>query len=157
MRANRRHSAKTSRCFQTAQPRLAPYDHVARRDRRHLRMVPAKLCLTNEKNARRRRRSRAHWEKSRPALRRAALGRIHRGLRHRSRACAKDRKRLWCSRRVSLEDFAEQVDAASVATTTSAHFEVGRDLLGKGKHLLIEKPIAETPAHATELAEFGGA
>jgi predicted dehydrogenase len=54
----------------------------------------------------------------------------------------------------SLENFGEQVDAASVATTTSAHFEVGRDLLGKGKHLLIEKPIAENPAHATELAEL---
>ncbi len=54
----------------------------------------------------------------------------------------------------SLQDFAEQVDAASVATTTNAHFEVGRDLLGKGKHLLIEKPIAENPLHATELAEL---
>ena len=54
----------------------------------------------------------------------------------------------------SLQDFAEQVDAASVATTTSAHFEVGYDLLGRGKHLLVEKPIAENPAHATELAEL---
>jgi predicted dehydrogenase len=54
----------------------------------------------------------------------------------------------------SLKDFGEQVDAASVATTTSAHFEVGRDLLGRGKHLLIEKPIAENPVHATELAEL---
>jgi predicted dehydrogenase len=54
----------------------------------------------------------------------------------------------------SLRDFAEQIDAASVSTTTSAHFEVGRDLLGRGKHLLIEKPIAENPAHATELAEL---
>ena len=54
----------------------------------------------------------------------------------------------------SLENFGEQVDAASVATTTSAHFDVGRDLLGRGKHLLIEKPIAENPAHATELAEL---
>lgn len=54
----------------------------------------------------------------------------------------------------SLEDFAEQVDAASVATTTSAHFEIGRDLLGRGKHLLVEKPIAENPADATELAEL---
>jgi predicted dehydrogenase len=54
----------------------------------------------------------------------------------------------------SLQDFAEQVDVASVATTTSAHFEVGRDLLGRGKHLLIEKPIAENPLHATELAEL---
>lgn len=54
----------------------------------------------------------------------------------------------------SLQDFAEQVDAASVATTTSAHFDVGRDLLGRGKHLLVEKPIAENPVQATELAEI---
>jgi predicted dehydrogenase len=54
----------------------------------------------------------------------------------------------------SLDEFADQVDAASVAATTSAHFQVGRDLLGRGKHLLIEKPIAETPAQATELAEL---
>jgi predicted dehydrogenase len=54
----------------------------------------------------------------------------------------------------SLQDFAAQVDAASVAATTSAHFEIGRDLLGDGKHLLIEKPIAENPVDATELAEL---
>lgn len=54
----------------------------------------------------------------------------------------------------SLSDFAEQVDAASIATPTNVHFEVGRELLEAGKHLLIEKPIAENPAHATELAEL---
>lgn len=54
----------------------------------------------------------------------------------------------------SLSDFAEQVDAASIATPTNVHFEVGRELLNGGKHLLIEKPIAENPAHATELAEL---
>ncbi len=54
----------------------------------------------------------------------------------------------------SLEEFAEQVDAASVATTTNAHYEIGRDLLGRGRHLLVEKPIAENPVHATELAEL---
>ena len=52
----------------------------------------------------------------------------------------------------SLSDFAEQVDAASIATPTNVHFEIGRDLLERGKHLLIEKPIAENTAHASELA-----
>jgi predicted dehydrogenase len=52
----------------------------------------------------------------------------------------------------SLEDFAERVDAASVATPTSSHFEVARQLLERGKHLLIEKPIAEKTEHASELA-----
>jgi predicted dehydrogenase len=54
----------------------------------------------------------------------------------------------------SLADFAERVDAASIATPTSSHFEIARPLLERGKHLLIEKPIADDPAHATELAQL---
>lgn len=57
----------------------------------------------------------------------------------------------------SLEDFAQRVDAASVATPTSTHFEVARSLLAAGKHLLIEKPITENPQHATELAQLAAA
>jgi predicted dehydrogenase len=54
----------------------------------------------------------------------------------------------------SLEEFAGMVDAASVATPTSAHFSVARDLLMRGKHLLIEKPISENTADARELAQL---
>ncbi len=54
----------------------------------------------------------------------------------------------------SLEDFAGRIDAASVATPTNTHFEIGRELLGRGKHLLIEKPIAEKTADASELARL---
>jgi predicted dehydrogenase len=54
----------------------------------------------------------------------------------------------------SLEEFAEQIDAASVATPTTTHFEIGRELLARGKHLLVEKPIADNTAHASELAEL---
>lgn len=54
----------------------------------------------------------------------------------------------------SLDEFAEEIDAASVATPTRSHFEVARKLLACGKHLLIEKPITENPAQATELAEL---
>src|SRR5438046_2086531 len=54
----------------------------------------------------------------------------------------------------SLEEFAGMVDAASVATPTSAHFSVARDLLTRGKHLLIEKPITENTADARELAQL---
>lgn len=57
----------------------------------------------------------------------------------------------------SLEEFSRRVDAASVATPTSSHFEVARQLLDAGKHLLIEKPIAENPQHASELAERAAA
>ena len=54
----------------------------------------------------------------------------------------------------SLEDFAERIDAASVATPTSVHYQVAKELLLRGKHLLVEKPIAETPAQARELVEI---
>lgn len=57
----------------------------------------------------------------------------------------------------SLEQFAERVDAASIATPTSTHFDIARHLLDRGKHLLIEKPIADLPPQATQLAELAAA
>ena len=54
----------------------------------------------------------------------------------------------------SLNEFAGMVDAASIATPTSAHFSIARDLLAQGKHLLIEKPITEKTSDARELAEM---
>ncbi len=54
----------------------------------------------------------------------------------------------------SLEEVSELVDAASIATPTNSHHAVARPLLEKGKHLLIEKPIAEDTAQASELAEL---
>ncbi len=55
---------------------------------------------------------------------------------------------------ISLDDFIEKIDAASVATPTSTHYEVARALLAKGKHVLVEKPITDNTSHATELAEL---
>src|ERR1043166_2548185 len=43
----------------------------------------------------------------------------------------------------SLDEFAEMVDAASIATPTGTHFEIARTLLMRDKHLLVEKPIAD--------------
>jgi predicted dehydrogenase len=54
----------------------------------------------------------------------------------------------------SLEQFAEMIDAASVATPTSTHHKVAHPLLSRGKHLLIEKPITENTRDASELAEL---
>jgi predicted dehydrogenase len=54
----------------------------------------------------------------------------------------------------SLEEFTVMVDAASVATPTNTHYEIARHLLAGGKHLLIEKPITDNTAHASELAEL---
>src|ERR1039458_4526809 len=55
----------------------------------------------------------------------------------------------------SLAEFTELVDAASIATPTNTHYEIAKQLLARGKHLLIEKPIAENTEHASELAEPG--
>ena len=54
----------------------------------------------------------------------------------------------------SLDEFAEMVDAASIATPTNTHFEIARVLLTRDKHLLVEKPIADDTARASELAEL---
>src|SRR6266403_1319652 len=54
----------------------------------------------------------------------------------------------------SLKEFAETVDAASVATPTNTHYEIAKELLAGGKHLLVEKPITENTPHASELAKI---
>jgi predicted dehydrogenase len=43
------------------------------------------------------------------------------------------------------------VDAVSVVTPTPAHFSIARDFLARGTHVLVEKPITETPGQAREL------
>ncbi len=44
-----------------------------------------------------------------------------------------------------------KVDAVSVVTPTPAHFGITRDFLAAGAHVLVEKPITETPEEAREL------
>jgi predicted dehydrogenase len=44
-----------------------------------------------------------------------------------------------------------QVDAVSIVTPTAAHFAIAREFLAAGAHVLVEKPITETPAQAREL------
>ena len=53
-----------------------------------------------------------------------------------------------------LADFREllgKVDAVSVVTPTPAHFEIADAFLASGAHVLVEKPITETPAQARAL------
>ncbi len=54
----------------------------------------------------------------------------------------------------SLDEFIPLIDAATVAAPTSEHYEIGRRLLEAGKHVLIEKPITETPKEAEELVRL---
>src|SRR5262245_25130509 len=44
-----------------------------------------------------------------------------------------------------------KVDAVSVVTPTPAHFEIAEAFLSAGAHVLVEKPITETPAQARQL------
>ncbi len=50
-----------------------------------------------------------------------------------------------------VEELIEAVDAVSIATPTVSHYDVAKPFLEAGKHLLIEKPIAATPATAKDL------
>ncbi|MFP6873480.1 MAG: Gfo/Idh/MocA family oxidoreductase [Verrucomicrobiales bacterium] len=57
----------------------------------------------------------------------------------------------------TLEELCELVDAASIATPTSTHRLVGEALLGAGKHVLIEKPIADSAEDAKALVRLAAA
>jgi predicted dehydrogenase len=52
-----------------------------------------------------------------------------------------------------LEELAAESEAAVVAVPTSAHLEVGCELLGRGLHLLVEKPLASELGDADRLIE----
>jgi predicted dehydrogenase len=49
------------------------------------------------------------------------------------------------------QDLLGKVDAVSVVTPTPAHFEIADAFLRAGAHVLVEKPITETPAQARAL------
>jgi predicted dehydrogenase len=50
-----------------------------------------------------------------------------------------------------LDGLLDAVDAATVVVPTPAHYDVAKAALSRGKHLLIEKPIAATLPEADEL------
>jgi predicted dehydrogenase len=54
-----------------------------------------------------------------------------------------------------LGDLAERIEAAVVAAPTVSHAEIGCDLLARGLHVLIEKPIAASLAEADRLIAAG--
>jgi predicted dehydrogenase len=54
----------------------------------------------------------------------------------------------------SLESLAEACDLASVAVPTIAHLEVGGELMRRGLHVLMEKPIAPSVEEAKQLVEL---
>jgi predicted dehydrogenase len=54
----------------------------------------------------------------------------------------------------SLDDLIERCDVVSVAAPTTLHHEIVMKLLGAGRHVLVEKPIAESPEQAAEMSDF---
>jgi predicted dehydrogenase len=52
------------------------------------------------------------------------------------------------------ENLFGKVDAASVAVPTSLHYNIAKDFLAHGIHVLIEKPITKTLSEADELIEL---
>jgi len=53
-----------------------------------------------------------------------------------------------------LDELLMNVDAVSIAVTTTAHYEVAKRSLEKNKHIFIEKPITATIAEAEELVKI---
>jgi predicted dehydrogenase len=54
----------------------------------------------------------------------------------------------------TLEAFSDAIDAATIATPTVTHFTIAKQLLERGKHVLVEKPFTETPEQARELCDL---
>lgn len=54
----------------------------------------------------------------------------------------------------SLDDIIEHCDIVSVAAPTHLHHGITMALLGAGRHVLVEKPITDNPAHAAEMVDL---
>lgn len=54
----------------------------------------------------------------------------------------------------SLEHLLNNVDAVSIAATTTAHFQIAKKCFEKGIHVFIEKPITATIPEAEEIVEI---
>ncbi|MGH7978713.1 MAG: Gfo/Idh/MocA family protein [Limisphaerales bacterium] len=51
----------------------------------------------------------------------------------------------------SLSEAAENSDALNIATPTTTHFDIAKQLLARGKHVFVEKPMTDDTAQAAEL------
>ena len=54
----------------------------------------------------------------------------------------------------SLESLLKNVNAISIAATTSAHYELAKECLQAGRHIFIEKPITATIQEAEEIVDL---
>ncbi|HTV76517.1 MAG TPA: Gfo/Idh/MocA family oxidoreductase, partial [Candidatus Baltobacteraceae bacterium] len=54
----------------------------------------------------------------------------------------------------SITEAAAASDALNIVTPTTTHFEIARQLLAAGKHVLVEKPMTDDTAQAAELVQL---
>src|SRR5664279_33488 len=54
----------------------------------------------------------------------------------------------------SVAEAAAASDALNIVTPTTTHFELAKLLLQQGKHVLVEKPMTDNAAQATELVQL---
>ena len=54
----------------------------------------------------------------------------------------------------TADELLPHIDVVSIAVPTSGHYAVAKACLQAGKHVLVEKPIAATPAEAQELVQL---
>ena len=54
----------------------------------------------------------------------------------------------------SVAEAAAASDALNIATPTTTHFDLARQLLAAGKHVLVEKPMTDSSEQAAELCEL---
>jgi predicted dehydrogenase len=54
----------------------------------------------------------------------------------------------------SIAEAAANSDALNIVTPTITHFEIAKQLLAQGKHVLVEKPMTDNSAQAAELIEL---
>jgi predicted dehydrogenase len=57
----------------------------------------------------------------------------------------------------SVDELVERVDAVTIVVPTPAHYDVAKVPLARGRHVLIEKPIAASLDEADELLELAAA
>ncbi|MBO5792368.1 MAG: Gfo/Idh/MocA family oxidoreductase, partial [Lentisphaeria bacterium] len=51
----------------------------------------------------------------------------------------------------------KEIDAVYVATNNASHAEIALKAMEAGKHVIVEKPIATTPADAKKMVETAAA
>jgi predicted dehydrogenase len=54
----------------------------------------------------------------------------------------------------SIGEAAANADALNIATPTGTHFELAKQLLAQGKHVLVEKPMTDDTGQAAELVQL---